>query len=302
MTISKLGIFKTNMNKVIALTNEQELNNENAIKIIRNIFLNNKIPIHDDSEALSSIAEQLKQLNLLGIKARNPESKSNSQFDIITNLNDNNNEGEVFLYPTVHQIEFYQALEQLKYPVPIEIETYTFDDLYALSKTNATNRNETDPTFSFYVADSDSKSSGIKLSEKIIIQIYENFAYTIQFKPASVLLANNPENHPELTMLHEKLESLCESQKEITQIHVFEGWYNHNEASKQTTLIIETNRKINSKIKEQILKLQKDYINYLTESSNQLNKIETFISPEAADTFLNKYHLTLNDPFIKSHH
>lgn len=291
-----------NTDENFAITSKQELDNENAIKIIRNIFLNNNLPIHDDAEALSSISEQLKEITLLGIKTKNPESKTDSQFDIITNLNESNNEGEVFLYPTVHQIKFYQALEQLKYPVPIEIETYTFDDLYALSKTNATNRNENEPTFSFYVADSDSNSSGIKLSEKIIIQLYEDFAYKIQFKPASQLLAENSENHPELTMLHKKLESLCKSQKEITQIHVFEGWYNHNESSKQTTVIIETNKKINSQIKDQILDLQTEYINYLTKSSKQLNKIETFISREAAKSFLNKYDLTLDTPFIQSHH
>lgn len=291
-----------NNNETIIISTKQERDNENAIKIIRNIFLNNTVPIEEDDESLSEISQQLKEIQLLGIKTKTDNVEESTVFDIITDINEDNTEGAVFLYPTHHQIEFYQALEQLKYTMDIQVEKYNFDSLYALAKANATNRKPNDPQFAFYIANADETSTGVRISENTIIKSYEDFAYKINFQPASVLLKEKPKDYPELEILRKKLEFLCRKQKQITKIHAFEGWYNHNTSSKQTTLIIETNKKINTQLRNEIVELQKDYIDYLTQNSQQLNQIQTYITPEAANPFLDKYDLTLDTPFIQSHH
>ena len=280
---------------------QEELENKNAIKIIRNIFINTTSNRYHDDEDLKVIAEQLKNINFLALQSKNPKTKDYNPFDILTTLSEDKSIGSVLLFPTNNQIEFYKAVEKLKYTTEIRVETINFDELYALSKANNTNRLKNGPQFAFYIANSNHNDSGIELTEDTIIKTYEDFAYDIQYQPAKALLEKEPEEHPELKILHKKLEQLCRYQKHITQIHVFEGWYSHNLKSKQTTIVIELDKKANAQVRNQIAELQKDYISYLTKESKSLNKIETYITPTAANSFLTKYQLNLNTPFIKSH-
>lgn len=282
------------------MTPSTELNNTNTIKIIKNIYSTNKTPIVEDSESLQMIGEQLQQTTFLGLEIENEQTHKFNRLES-SSFNDEFRQTAIFLYPTQKQVEIYSRLEQLKHVSKIKSKTYSFDDLYAIAKTNLINNKNNKSAIAFFIANSEMNDIGIKITDELIVKAYEISTPDLNFKSATTILSENPEAHPELSLLQAKLQALCDSQKGIDGIYVFEGWYKHNFQSKQTKIVIDSSKRIKSTTLNEISQLQIEYIEYLTKKYETLNTIETYTSKDLATTFLSQNKLSLNEPLIKNH-
>ena len=154
------------------MTPSTELNNTNAIKIIKNIYSTNKTPIVEDSDALQMIGEQLQQTTFLGLEIENEQTHKFNRLES-SSFNDEFRQTAIFLYPTQKQVEIYSRLEQLKHVSKIKSKTYSFDDLYAIAKTNLINNKNNKSAIAFFIANSEMNDIGIKITDELIVKAYE---------------------------------------------------------------------------------------------------------------------------------